>query len=220
MMTKRFEDELASLTAMTAEMGRLAARMVSDAAEALDRLDKEKATAVIALYPRIDTYDAEIEDRTLRFLQLFQPTSADVRRAATILKSITYLERVGKYSKNVCKTVMHLADMPEACAKEPLPAMGDEAAKMIALTVEGFVSGDITEFDRLDPMDDLMDTLRDRALKDGIARMRAEPDLIETETYCISLSRYFERIGDLSCKMAEKVVYMVTGERRTINPQA
>ena len=35
--------------------------------------------------------------------------------------------------------------------------------------------------------------------------------------YYISILKFLERVGDHACKMAEKVCFMVTGRRATIN---
>jgi phosphate transport system protein len=39
------------------------------------------------------------------------------------------------------------------------------------------------------------------------------PRTITRGTYYIMVARYLERSGDHSCKMAENIHYMVTGER-------
>jgi phosphate transport system protein len=46
--------------------------------------------------------------------------------------------------------------------------------------------------------------------------MTEEPEKIPICTNYVLVARYLERCGDHACKMAEKVHYMVTGERITI----
>ena len=47
--------------------------------------------------------------------------------------------------------------------------------------------------------------------------MMEDPTVITRCTYYIIIARYLERCGDHACKMAEKIVYMVTGKRVEID---
>ena len=47
--------------------------------------------------------------------------------------------------------------------------------------------------------------------------MMEDPKVITSCTYYIMISRYLERCADHACKIAEKICYMVTGDRVEID---
>jgi phosphate transport system protein len=50
-------------------------------------------------------------------------------------------------------------------------------------------------------------------IEDTVKHMIDDPSAVEAYTYFISVAKYLERVGDNACKIAEKVIYMVTGKR-------
>ena len=66
-------------------------------------------------------------------------------------------------------------------------------------------------------MDDYLDkTMRDD-LYAIIEFINKNPGSADPCTYYISVLKFLERVGDHACKMAEKITFMVTGQRATIN---
>ena len=98
---QRFVNDIDAMIAETVRMGDLAAKMIAAAVDAVTTDDVQKAQKVIADFEAISRYDTEIEDMATRILTLYQPTAVDTRTIVAVLKSITYLERIGKYSKNI-----------------------------------------------------------------------------------------------------------------------
>jgi phosphate transport system protein len=62
-------------------------------------------------------------------------------------------------------------------------------------------------------MDDQVDDLRMTIFRESITYMMEDPATITRGTDYMMIARYLERCGDHACKIAEKVHYMVTGER-------
>jgi phosphate transport system protein len=75
------------------------------------------------------------------------------------------------------------------------------------------------ETDSIDPIkdfskrDDTVDALWHSVFREILTFMMENPRTITRGTYYIMVARYLERSGDHSCKMAENIHYMVTGER-------
>ncbi|MDR2866742.1 MAG: phosphate signaling complex protein PhoU [Methanomassiliicoccaceae archaeon] len=213
----RLSRDIKSMTASVTEMGELAAEMLEKSVAALVNSDMALAEEVKKKYDHIAFLEALIEDEALRILILYQPMASDMRLTATALKTITYLERIGKYSKNIAKAAIYLKDRPTTFRMEEVYAMCDVAVEMVRGVVTAFESKDISSLENYGKLDDKLDHYRVTVIDGNIAHMRVDTAAIEAYTYYISIAKYLERVGDNACKIAEKIIYMVSGKRIEID---
>ena len=132
------------------------------------------------------------------------------------MKSITYLERIGKYGVNIAKATKYLSDKPMYEPVNMIAPMGETAVRMVKTVIKGFEEKSVDGFDKFQEMDDYLD----RTMREDLAKLvefiTTNPDSADVCTYYISVLKYLERVGDHACKMAEKVNFMVTGMRAHI----
>lgn len=214
---KRFEEDIDSLIEQTVYMGRLTTDMIEKAVHAFCEGDVDLAEEVEDDFGRIIRYDAEIEDLAIKIMTLFQPTAIDVRTIVTVLKSITYMERIAKYSKNIAIATRYLADKPSFEPVETIRPMGETVVKMVKIVTRGFENRSVEDFDKLTEMDDYLDRTMREDLRSIIQFIDVNKDSADVCTYYISVLKFLERCGDHACKMAEKVNFMVTGMHATIS---
>ena len=213
---QRFLDDIDALVNETVDMGNLACEMIERSVQAIVDGNVELAGEVIDDFARMDRYDVEIEDAAIRILTLYQPTASDTRTIATILKSITYLERIGKYSYNIATATKYLSEKPMFEPVHLIQPVGEVAVRMVKIVTKAFDEKTVEGLDKISEMDDFLDkTMREDLIKivDFINENDQSADVC---TYYISVIKYLERVGDHACKMAEKVNFMVTGMRARI----
>ncbi len=213
---QRFLDDIEALVNETVDMGNLACTMIEKSVQAIVDGNVELADEVIDDFARMDRYDVEIEDAAIRILTLYQPTASDTRTIATILKSITYLERIGKYSYNIATATKYLSEKPMFEPVHLIQPVGEVAVRMVKIVTKAFDEKTVEGLDKISEMDDYLDkTMREDLIKiiDFINENEQSADVC---TYYISVIKYLERVGDHACKMAEKVNFMVTGMRARI----
>ncbi len=213
---QRFLDDIEALVSETVDMGNLACEMIEKSVQAIVDGNVELADEVIDDFARMDRYDVEIEDAAIRILTLYQPTASDTRTIATILKSITYLERIGKYSYNIATATKYLSEKPMFEPVHLIQPVGEVAVRMVKIVTKAFDEKTVEGLDKISEMDDFLDkTMREDLIKivDFINENEQSADVC---TYYISVIKYLERVGDHACKMAEKVNFMVTGMRARI----
>ena len=213
---QRFLDDIEALVSETVDMGNLACDMIEKSVQAIVDGNVELADEVIDDFARMDRYDVEIEDVAIRILTLYQPTASDTRTIATILKSITYLERIGKYSYNIATATKYLSEKPMFEPVHLIQPVGEVAVRMVKIVTKAFDEKTVEGLDKISEMDDFLDkTMREDLIKivDFINENEQSADVC---TYYISVIKYLERVGDHACKMAEKVNFMVTGMRARI----
>ncbi|MCL2607927.1 MAG: phosphate signaling complex protein PhoU [Methanomassiliicoccaceae archaeon] len=214
----RLSSDIKKMTAAITEMGELAVEMLEKSVSSLINSDVEAAEEVrVTKYERIAFLESLIEDEALRILILYQPMASDMRLTAAALKLITYLERIGKYSKNIAKAAIYLKDRPTTYYMDDVYAMCDVAVEMVKGVVNAFATKDVSHLYNYEELDDKLDSYRRSVIDENVERMMNNSKSVEACTYYISIAKYLERVGDNACKIAEKIIYMVTGKRVEID---
>ena len=216
-MVEKFHVELNQTKKDVDTMGHLAKEMLSKSVEALKEIDTEKANWVISNKVKLADMDDDIEEKALRLMALYQPMAGDLREIACILKLITYLNRVGRYGKDIAKLVVEFEKNGHVKKLVSLPHMAELVTSMINDALYAFETGDLSKFNDFIDRETTVDELRYSIFRECLTYMMEDPSVITRCTYYIIIARYLERCGDHACKMAEKIIYMVTGERVEID---
>lgn len=215
-MVEKFHKELENLKKEVIEMGNLAKEMLFNAVEALKNRDVRLAEEVVSKKREIAEMDQKIEEKALQLIALYQPMAKDMRAIACILKMITYLTRIGRYGKDIANVAKKLADKPHIAKLVEIPYMAEVVCKMIDDALKAFETEDLSLIEDFSERDDSVDALRYSIFRECITYMMEEPKNITRCTHYVMIARYLERCADHACKIAEKVYYMVTGERKEI----
>lgn len=217
-MVKKFHRELKEVKKDVDKVGHLAKNMLRDSVEALKNRDTDLAEKVYNKKVKIADMDYNIEKKAFRLIALYQPMARDMREIACILKMITYLTRVGRYGKDIAKIAMEEFEDREHIKKMvSLPYMADIVGGMITDSLKAFEKSDISYFDDFVDRESTVDELRYSIFRECLSYMMEDPKTIKACTQYIIIARYLERCGDHACKMAEKIIFMVTGDRVEID---
>ena len=212
-MVEKFHSELDIMKEHTLEMGSLSRTMLQMSIRALKNQDLDLAAWVMSRRDNLTTLDDSIEEEALRLMALYQPMAKDLRTIACTLKMITYLTRIGIYGKDIAVVVNKAADMPPVPGLFAIPRMTRIVCGMVDAGLKAYATDSISSIEAIGKRDDEVDALFFSTFQDCIAAMTEDPKKIPVCTNYILVARYLERCGDHACKMAEKVHYMVTGER-------
>jgi len=216
-MVEKFHKELDELKKEVIKMGRLAKEMLQKSVESLKELDSEKAQWVLSKKVDIAEMDDKIEDRTLRLITLYQPMATDMRTIACILKMITYLNRIGRYGKDIAKFVSEFEKQGHVKKLISIPHMAEIVTGMIDDALLAFEKMDVSKFNDFIDREENVDDLRYSIFRECLSYMMEDPKVISRCTYYIMIARYLERCADHACKIAEKICYMATGQRVEID---
>lgn len=195
-------------------MADLAVGMVADGTRALLTGDKALAQSVTARDAPLDRFDVAIETESMRYIARFQPEGPDLRAIGATLKIATCIDRVGRLGYDLAK---NLPSSPEP--SDPTPAnilreMDEKARAMVRKSVDAFRRNDATAAKAIFALDDDVDELQEN-LQATVFRLlrRGGPSTERLARYLLA-ARHLERVADNACKVAEKAVYAITGERR------
>lgn len=214
MPQRQFHKEVEDLVQRVVQMGEMSQRSVREGVQAFANLDVEAAKRVVAFNQEINRIDVEIEARALDLIALHQPLATDLRTVGASMKSITYLDRIGRYGYDIAKATLALEGKGHVKKLVGIPIMCDKALGLLDMALTAYRTRDAALARKVQPADDEVDGLYEQVFRECITYMIEDPRTITHCTQYIMVARHLERVGDNAGKIAEKTIYMVTGERR------
>jgi phosphate transport system protein len=208
------DDPIEVLKGHVAAMSELAVGMVADGTRALLTSDAALAKSVTDRDAPLDRFDIAIETESMRLIATMQPEAGDLRTIGAVLKIANCVDRVGRLGFDLAKNLTTAPEPSDSTPAELLRKMDTQTRRMVQASISAFVKGDAEEeksiFALDDDVDELHEQLQDRVFqllqKGGAASERLARYLLA--------GRHLERVGDNACKIAEKAIYAITGERR------
>lgn len=207
--------DLVLLKQHVAEMTELALGMVADGTRALLFNDRELARSVSSRDPMLDRYDLNIEVETIRLVAVMQPEGPDLRTTEAILKIANCIDRIGRLGYDVSRYLSNSSSSGDVEVRELLRKMDEKARAMVAEAMEAFLAGDAVRAKAVFPMDEAVDQLHRDVQHRLIELLRTGGPDSDRRAFELLAARHLERVADNACKIAEKAVYAITGERRT-----
>jgi phosphate transport system protein len=208
-----YDAELDLLGRKIAEMGGIAEKMLSDAMDALSDFDADLARQTVAVDPRLDHLQREIEQSAIMTIARRQPMAVDLRDIIAAIRISADLERIGDLAKNIAKRAIVVAAearLPRAIIG--LKSMHENAALSLKDVLDAYAQRDVERARAVWLRDAELDALEDSVFRDLLTFMMEDPRNISFCTHLLFCSKNIERIGDHATNIAETVFYLVTGE--------
>jgi phosphate transport system protein len=216
-MAEKFHTDLKTLKKDTAAMALFGRDMLRSAVDAMIRQDRELAVSVVAKKEELHAMEVRLEEHCYQLIATGQPMAKDMRTLACSLKVINASMRIGRYGKVIANIVKDISDQPHIAHLMSIPHMADLVVEMIDDAIKAYETDSIGLITDFSARDDTIDALRHSIFREGITYMMEDPKTISRCTNYILVARYLERCADHSCKIAENVHYMQTGERIEIH---
>ena len=209
---RHFHGELDRLQERLMTMAHKAEAMVELAVTAVERKDRSAASGIRKRDEEVDTLEIEIDEHVTELLALHQPMASDLRQVISALKVANDLERVGDHAVNVARAAKRLAKSPALPEILEVGEMGVIARRMLADSLNCYVSRDTELALEVCATDDKVDALRHSLYRILLTYMLEDPSKISGALELLRISQSIERIADLATNIAEDVVYMVEGQ--------
>ncbi|MFF4041236.1 phosphate signaling complex protein PhoU [Streptomyces sp. NPDC001816] len=211
-MREHYHEELESITDGLVEMANLVGSAIGRATTALLDADLHLAENVISGDEKVDDLQRDLEDRAITLLARQQPVARDLRIVVTSLRMSADLERSGDLAQHVAKLAR--LRYPERAIPRDLRRtileMGQLAQRLMAQAAEVLITHNIDAALQLEKDDDRMDELH-RTIFQHLMDDRWHHG-VETAVDATLVGRYYERFADHAVAVAQRVVYLVTGE--------
>ena len=211
-MSLHLQRDVEKLKKEILKLGTMVETAINNSILALNNREMSYVDEVLKNEEFINEMEVKIEEDCLKILALHQPVAGDLRFIVVALKVNNDLERMGDFAKNIAKRAKELMQVePLATLPAFVNELPDLVRTMVRNSLDALVKLDVELAQEVIDMDDKVDEIN-RAMYDEVTRVaRENPDRTKVAISLLSTSRYMERIGDLSTKIAEDVIFMVDG---------
>ena len=195
---------------LTGEMAECAHQVFRDSASAFRTLTPELAQAIREGEDRTDHYEDMLGSYLVKLSSL-QISEADSNEAAMLLKAIGDFERIGDHSLNILESAEELHSKKFAfsdAARHELKVLAEAVDEIICLSFEAFRSNDLETAYKVEPLEQVIDDLKEKLRIHHILRLQQGSCSIETGFIWSDLLTALERIGDHCSNIAGCVVDM------------
>ena len=211
-MRNRFDEQLAQLNRELTEMGSMCEIAIHSATQALFESHRphEAIEKTAEIYEEISRKERDIENLCMKLLLQQQPVARDLRTISAALKMISDMERIGDQASDIAEITRDIEDSP-VISHVPIAEMARSTIGMVTDSIDSFVRKNLGLAQEVIRKDDEIDRMF-LEVKDELIRRIGQGDSGETCMDLLMIAKYFERIGDHACNIAEWVEYSLTGQ--------
>jgi phosphate transport system protein len=213
MPRKLFEKHLRELQDHVLAMGSMVETAIYRSMDALKNRNLELAKQVMADDQLIDQKRYEIEEECIDLIVTQQPMASDMRIIIAVLNIIVDLERIADHAEGTAKIAILIGDQPPLKPLVDLPRMAELTGSMLRRVLEAFIRHDAEAASRICKEDDAIDNLYDQVFRELLFFMAEDPKTVTRATRLIWVAHNLERSADRVTNIAERVIYVVTGNR-------
>jgi phosphate transport system protein len=212
-MRASYREQLDDILADLVQMAQVVSSTVRTSTTALLEADLRLAEQVISDDQKLDAKQAEIEARAFSLLARQAPVAGELRTLVATLRMVTELERMGDLAAHVAKIArLRYPETAVPPAMRPnFVRMADVAEKMVVTAGQTLNDRNIQTAQELLERDEEMDDLRRAQFRVLLSDDWAYG--VEAAVDVALLGRYYERIADHAVSIANRVIFVVTGEQ-------
>jgi phosphate transport system protein len=199
------------------ELARLAVRAVDEAVECLRLQDAERAGRVIANDQVINDLRRRVERECLFAIASQQPVARDLRELIAGLLIASDLERIADHAAGVAKIVREMDPSDISGPMDKLWKMTAVARRMLETVTKAYDTADADLARQVGEIDTELDDLHEQCLATLVMRLATQADVHSHATHLLWVVHNLERIGDHATNVAERVVFLVSGETPELN---
>lgn len=209
---KDVEDDVVQLSSMVE-------KAIFKSIEALKERDINASQKVVDDDDVIDEKQQAIEDRCIDLIALEAPMAGDLRVLIAAMMVANELERMGDYAEGIAKISVSMGNLPPLKPLIDIPRMAGKSVDMLRRSTQAFVNRDVESATAVLLADDEVDDIYEQVYRELLTYMMADPSTIQRATYLLWVAHDLERVADRTTNIAERVIYLVTGETKIEYPR-
>ncbi len=209
---RAYDDDLAQLKTMLAQMGGLVEQQLDDAIDALSRRDTVLADRVIQHDDKVDALEHQIEEKAILTIAKRQPMARDLREIMVAIRVSSDLERIGDLAKNTAKRTHAMSEPLPRKLMSGVTRMGRLAQEGLKNILDAYARTDAVKALDVWRADEDLDALYNSIFRELLTYMMEDPRNISLCTHLLFGAKNMERIGDHATNIAENIHYLVHGK--------
>jgi phosphate transport system protein len=193
------------------DMAKLSEQSVFESIESYDKGTKIKKQ-IFEWSERLRELQDESSDLAIELIARYQPVATDLRFIRSCMEISYGFSRFGRYAYDIVDVLETLC-YGKSCDKTAVLEMAKTVREMILLSVRGLEIRDNDASAKLYEMDDTVDALYRRYLREIITRDGQAGEKTDLRCYIsvLLILRYLERISDHACYIGDSIRYSTTG---------
>ena len=194
--------------AITSEMAELAVGSLMDSMESLSGLSDDRAKSIRTAEGTVDKYEDVLGSYLVK-LNTHPLSDADTRESAKLLHMIGDLERISDHSVNILESAEELRDKSMSFSAEAQRELGviiSAVKEILTISLEAYRKNDLAVAARVEPLEQVIDDLKDELRSHHIERMQAGKCSIEVGFIWSDLLTNLERVSDHCSNIAGCVI--------------
>jgi phosphate transport system protein len=198
-------------------MGSLVDAAITRGLHSLAERDLRLARSVVSEDALVNALRFHIEEACLQCIATQQPAATDLRIVVATIILASELERMGDYAAGIAKTVLRMGNEPLLKPLVDLPRMAEIDRHMLADALDAYVARDAGQARNVAARDDLVDSLYNQIFREILTYILEDPAATTRALFLLFSAHNLERIGDRVVNIAERVIFMSSGEMRELN---
>ncbi len=217
-MRTAYDREFARVQDDLLRLGEMVDQAMERALECLRQRDRVLARHIIDHDVEVNALRFQIEEACLALIATQQPAAGDLRAVVAAMNIVVDMERMADHAAGIAKTVLRMGDEPLLKPLIDIPRMTQTAREMLRDSLKAFVDRDAGLAREIARRDTEIDQLYKAVFDELVEIMARDPTTVTRGTYLLWCAHNLERIGDRVTNIAERVVFMTTGNMRELNP--
>ena len=193
---------------LTVEMADCAEKAIGAALLSLDGVDAKKAEAIREWEDRTDHYE-DVLGTYLVKLSASRSSDQDSAQAAMLLRAIGDFERIADHASSILKAAEEMKQkeirFTEAASGE-LAVMREAVSEIVTLACRAFAEEDVAAASRVEPLEQIIDKLREQLRRRHIGRLQQGLCTIEAGFVWADLLTDLSRVSDHCSNIAGGVI--------------
>ncbi|MCA9942433.1 MAG: phosphate signaling complex protein PhoU [Anaerolineales bacterium] len=205
------DQELAQLKDNIIRLASATDESIDLAMNALQTRNVHQAHQIIVNDETINQLRYDTEEHALRILATQAPAASDLRAVIAAIHLAVEIERIGDHAAGIARLVDRMEDEDKIDSLHKLPKMAKRAREMLQQGIEAYIQKDPQLALGIIKRDDKLDKQYNKLFREALEEMK-DDSYIRRATFLLWVGHNLERIGDRATNIAERVIFMCTGE--------
>ena len=205
--------------AVAAKMASLTAGALKDSVSLLDTYDKKTAEKVREAEERSDIYEDALASYLVK-LSSRSMDEVDSREVTMLLHMVSDLERIGDHAVNIVEAAEEMQDGDvrfSEVAKEQLSYLYRAVCEIVSITERAFCDGDVETALLVEPLEQVVDDLRDEIRRRHVSRLQKSECTLEHGFLLSEILTNLERVADHCSNIAGCLIEMTAHDSLDIH---
>ena len=192
-------------------------KAIENALNSMIFANHDLARSVINNDRNINSKHHQVENECVSIIARMQPMARDLRELLSDMHISAELERIADYASGIANIVTEMDHEPAPEIRKEVIAMGNQCRGMLASIKKAYETYDTALAYQVAELDNNIDKTENDLIDRLFDHQNNNPGDYKSCTHLLWITHSLERIGDRITNIAERVVFIVTGERTYLN---